>query len=62
MVYVIPANFLFGRRSNRIREMLFPPYRLRRSVLLRGGYSRRRDERDGLFFERKPSPERLPST
>jgi len=64
MVYVIPANFLFGdAASNRIREMLFPRYRLRRAVLFEG----RIFEETGTnvmacFFERKPSPDRLPQS
>lgn len=64
MVYIIPANFLFGdAASNRIREMLFPRYCLRRAVLFEG----RIFEETGTnvmacFFERKPSPDRLPQS
>jgi len=64
MVYIIPANFLFGdSASNRIREMLFPLYRLRRAVL----FEDRIFEETGTnvaacFFERKASADLLPQS
>ncbi len=64
MVYIIPANFLFGdAASNRIREMLFPRYRLKRAIV----FESRIFEDTGTnvmvgFFERKPSADRMPQS